>query len=131
VARFLWVVSPLGSVRVSRALTRDRTRFIKSCRKLPFLETCAEIYAYVEDAFADSPASSGEKSSAPSPTSWAAVLVDLFAREYGWRADYVLGIPLKCAFQYLRAITKHHRPDAIFFNPHDRVVGNYLRTLPT
>ena len=120
VALFLWALSP----DYSPSARWRRWRFIRSCRKLPFVRACCQIRRYVEDTFQDAPASGD--ANGPSFYASVATLVDCFAREYGWAERDILTMPLKRAFQYLRCIVKHRDPKATLFNPSDRVRGDWL-----
>ena len=107
----------------------ERTGFSKwrLLRQVSFLsaESAIEaIKAFMDEAFQDSPPQSeGEEASY---YSFAASLVDVFASQYGWTRKLVVDSPLKCIFQELKSITKRNRPDAIMFNPSDRVRGEWL-----
>lgn len=116
VRQFLLVVT--GSTGFSRAIMR--LKFIR----LDHAKAAKEIEAYVDEAFSDSPPSSGVETQ--SYYSFAASLVDFFATEYGWNEADTLSAPLKRLFQYVAAIRKRHNPNTIMFNPSDKVRSAWL-----
>ncbi len=83
-----------------------------------------DIIRYTEESFQDSPATSGVNG--VSYYSFAASIVDLFGREYGWTERETLNVPLKRLFQYIRAISSRNG-ETMFFNPSDKVRGNWLK----
>jgi hypothetical protein len=107
--------------------TRGWRRWIMLRRlgEYEFRQIAGEIIGFIEEAFQDAPASSGDLGGT-SYFSSATSLVDLFAREYGWSERDILAIPVKRLFQYIKAITRHHNPDAVMFNPSDKVRGQWL-----
>lgn len=121
-ARFIWIVS---AVRCRNDTAQARDRFLKSIRGLNFVHACQGISRYLDEAFQDSPG--GGSSNRPLSTSFAAVLVDMIAREYGWRESDILDMPLRRLFQYLRCIRHHHDPDAVFVNPSDAVRRRWVK----
>ena len=102
-----------------------KRRLLRRIARLDYDATIAEIKAFMDEAFQDSPASSGGRAQA-SYYSFAASLVDVFGTEYGWSENEILDVPLKRLFQYLNAIRKRHNPEAVLFNPSDRVRGEFL-----
>ena len=126
IAQFIWVVSP--EFRVIRGW-RDRLaqyRFVKRCRKINWVDAVKAIDQYINDAFQDSP---GAKSGTSNlhDWSWVAALVDQIASTYHWSEVDILSIPVKRLFQYSRIVRRRDDPKAIFFNPRDRVRGEWLR----
>jgi len=105
-----------------------KRRLLKRIAKMDYDETIAEIKAFMDEAFQDSPASSGGRTQA-SYYSFAASLVDVFGKEYSWTESAVLDTPIKRLFQYLNVIRKRNNPEAIMFNPSDRVRGEYLAVI--
>lgn len=116
VRQFLLVVS--GARGLDRMLMR--LKFMR----LDHAKAANEIEGYVEEAFSDSPPSSGVESQ--SYYSFAASLVDFFAAEYGWNESETLCAPLKRLFQYVAAIRKRHNPGTVMFNPSDKVRSRWL-----
>lgn len=122
VAQFLWVVSK----EFMAGDTAVRDAFVARCKSLPFLDSTRQIEQYVEDAFQDAPP--GKRAGERIPlVSWVADLVDILASEYGWAEPEILNLPLKRAFQYVRCIQRRHNPKATFFNPSDKVRGEWLK----
>lgn len=126
VARVLWILQP----NFKPGDTRARDKFLKRIRKLlktPFGYSLAvaEIRAFIDDAFADSPASGGGDS--PGYVSWIAHYVDLLAHEYHWTEREILNLPMKRIFQYVRMIQKRYNVRALFINASDRVRTEWLR----
>lgn len=122
VAFFLWVVSP--DYRPNNIKARDN--FCRGiAKKVKFLGACAEIEEYLVRAFQDAPG--GVVGSSKNYTSFVAPMCDLFSREYGWDDQQVLNKPVARLFQLLRRIELRTNRRAVFFNPSDSVIGNYLR----
>lgn len=110
VAVFLWAMDPAFSYTNAAA----RSARIEACRTLDYHAAVAEIKAFVDEAFMDSPPTSGEASE--SLNSWLASLVDILAREYGWTQRDVLDLPMPCVFQYTRIINRRISPNTPQFN---------------
>jgi hypothetical protein len=124
VAFFLWVVSP--DYRPNDTAARDE--FIEAiAEKVKFLPACQEIYDYLNNAFQDSPASSG--GSAKSYTSFVAPICDLFAHEYGWDDQVTIKKPIARLYQLIRRIQKRNNPQAIMFNRSDAQISKWLASL--
>jgi hypothetical protein len=102
----------------------------RNLRKLSRVETSkviAEIDLFIKESFQDSPGGSGKESGA-SYYSFAAALVDVFGKEYGWTEYETLNVPLKRMFQYIKAISRRNG-ETVLFNPSDRVRGQWLETV--
>ncbi len=132
IAQFLWIVSPqYDRVRELPADTwefrRTRWRFLRSIRKLDYVSVCKSISVYVDESFQDSPGGSGENRI--EHYSGVASIVAAIAAELHWSEAEILRIPLKRIFQYQRCIIKRHDSKAIFFNPSDRIRGEWLSML--
>lgn len=125
IALFLWACSP--DYNPEKPSKFRRWLFIRRCRKLIVKDAVDGIRQYVTDALQDAPGSSGQ--SGPASTSWISSIVDSLAREYGWSEAHILDMPLKRVFQYFRVITRRNNPKANFFNPSDRVRGDWLRKI--
>jgi hypothetical protein len=111
-------------VIASEARGLTKWAVFRKIAKSPSQDVVKAITNFIDETFQDSPPNS--KSEATSYYSYAAAMVDVFASEYGWSEEEVLDIPLKRTFQYLKAITKRNRPNAILFNPSDKVRGKWL-----
>lgn len=119
VLNFLWIVSPkYNSNRLDR-----RWFWLTQVRRLDAAETIKAIVDYVSEAYGDAP---GGGSSGPSYYSNAAGLVDALASAYGWSEAEILRLPLKRAFQYSKAISDRLNPNAVMWNPSDRIKGEWL-----
>lgn len=110
VAMFLWAMDP--SFSYTDAAARDAR--IEACKSLDYHAAVAEIRAFIEEVFLDSPPSSGV--AGESLNSWMASLVDILAREYGWTQSEVLDLPMPCVFQYTRIINRRISPNTPQFN---------------
>jgi hypothetical protein len=121
VVLFLWVVSP---VRGTTSLEAYSATF----RKRNYVRLCAAIRKFVEDAFQDAPASTGNL---PVPFwSWAAGVVDRIAFAYHWSEAAILDMPLARLFQYIKILDKRDDPNRILFNPSDKVRSRWLQEQP-
>jgi hypothetical protein len=123
VAAFIWLCSP----RYRAESKWRRWWFLRSIRKLDYLATVKAIVEHVNEAFSDMPGSSRVRH-VTSYYSAVASLVDLLAAEYGWSEEKILALPLKRVFQYANAITRRRDPQAIMFNPSDRIKGDWLNS---
>ena len=85
---------------------------------------CEAINEYMSEAYMDVPG--GKSGGGPSYFSGAAALVDFMASEYGWTEQEILRVPLKRLFQYTKAIIARRNPNAIQFNPSDKIKGRWL-----
>lgn len=101
-----------------------RWRLLRRVGLLNAEKTVAEIGAFFDESFQDSPAGGREDSA--NYYSFAAGMVDCFAGEYGWTEREILDVPVKRLFQCLKAMTKRNNPKAILFNPSDKVRGRWL-----
>ena len=86
-----------------------------------------EIVELLKETFQDAPATSGTSASV-SYYSFAAQIVDLFGKEYGWTDGQTLSVPLKRLFQYIKPIAVRNS-NATLFNPSDKVRGEWLRAV--
>ena len=123
VVRFLWYQHE--GYRQSARFRRDL--FIRQhARKAN--ELCAGmITAWIDEAFQDSPGSSGGNEI--SYWHYSAGIIDMMGREYGWTIKDTMGAPLKVLFQLMKIINKRADPKAPAFNPSDRVKGQWLAEL--
>jgi hypothetical protein len=112
VAAFLYVVTNQGG---------DKAEFAKGIAGADFLEACADIQAYKEEAFFDRGPSNGIETR----VYWSepADLVDLFGREYGWDLGTVMDTPIAVILQLLKKISHRATPDAPLFNLNSAVEG--------
>ena len=117
ILEFLWIVSP--SYRPG-SFWRMLFFYARHYRKIK-PATAAEIYDYLDAAFQDAPAGSGNKTASRSYYAGVASLCDFFAEEYGWQDGCTLGTPIARLFQYYNVARKRKDPQAILFNPSDRV----------
>lgn len=124
VAQFFWIVSiDFVSGRGDLAKEFAKTR----CPNIDFTSACVAIYAYIEAALQDSPGGSG--GGRTEFASWVASLVHKIASRYHWSENDILNLPLKRAFQYTKLMRASDDPNAIMFNPSDRIVSKYLADL--
>jgi hypothetical protein len=100
-----------------------RWRNLRKLGLVSFRESVEQVDAFVKESFQDSP--SGSQKDGVSYYSFAASLVDLFAREYGWTEKDILDAPMKRLFQYIKAIS-HRNGEKVLFNPSDRVRGDWM-----
>lgn len=97
---------------------------LRKLGRVSFRESVEQVDCFVKESFQDSPAESGIES--VSYYSFAASIVDVFAKEYGWTEQAILNTPVKRLFQYLKAISRRNG-EKTFFNPSDKVRGDWLR----
>ena len=109
-AVFLWAVDPAFSYTDTLA----KAARIEACKALDYHGAVADIRAFVEEAFMDSPPSDG--AAGESLNSWLANLVDILAREYGWTQREIFELPMACVFQYMRIINRRIAPNSPQFN---------------
>lgn len=102
-----------------------RWKLLRRIGKIQYEKAIEQIKAFMDETFQDAPASSGGKPTT-SYFSSAAAIVDVMACEYGWAERDILDAPLKRLFQYIKAISKRNNPQAILFNPSDKIKGRYL-----
>ena len=84
---------------------------------------CARIDDYLAETFTDAPAG-GDGKIRPRAYCTTAALVDTFASEYGWTADYTRGLPIKALLQLLNRINE--RAGASVNDGTEDVVGRWL-----
>lgn len=97
---------------------------LRQVKRTDFLSLVMAIDDYMKESFQDSPATSGD--GGVSYYSFAASIVDCFAKEYGWNERDILRIPVKRLFQYVKAIARRNG-ETMLFNPSDKVRGDWLR----
>lgn len=124
IAATLWLLSPDYD---PRARWR-RWCFLRRVRRVSYLKLCAALDQYFQAALADAPGGSGPPGDTPSYYSALASQVDVFAHEYGWPAAAIVRLPFKQLWQLLRCIQARHG-QRTFFNPSDRVRGDWLRAI--
>jgi hypothetical protein len=96
---------------------------LKKLGRIPKADAIESISDFIAESFQDSQGSPPKDTT--SYYSAAASLVDLFAGQYGWGESEILNIPVKRLFQYQNAIRARHG-ETVFFNPSDRVRGDWL-----
>lgn len=96
---------------------------LRKLARVNFISSVEAIDEFVKESFQDSPPGTGV--TGVSYYSFAASIVDVFAKEYGWRESEILDTPLKRVFQYLKAISRRNG-ETVFFNPSDKVRGEWL-----
>lgn len=96
---------------------------LRKLARVDFVSAIESVDSYVKESFQDSPP--GTESTGVSYYSFAASIVDVFGKEYGWREADILDTPLKRVFQYLKAISRRNG-ETVFFNPSDKVRGDWL-----
>lgn len=85
----------------------------------------ASCMAYVSEAMADAPGSSGKSKSY---YGLGASIIRTFRHEYpNSSREEILDTPLDELFQELKAIQQHNNPRALLFNRSDRIVSEALR----
>ncbi len=132
VAAFLWVLSPDYS-----RCPKQRNKFMAKCRKafVPGrffkkrkLQTAVSVinaaHKYVDETFADKPASQRGAKIEKEFYSDAAAVCARFAREYGWDDEATLDKPMKRIFQYFKEQEAHRCYKAgtkpVLFNPSEK-----------
>lgn len=71
---------------------------------LPFDQAVEDLLEYVRRSLAGQPLWKGSIRATPGVGNWSARLVHIFAKEYGWTADYVLDLPLRLLWQFANRI---------------------------
>jgi hypothetical protein len=99
---------------------------LRKLGRVAFRDAVESVDSFVKESFQDAPASGAAES--VSYYSFAASIVDVFGREYGWSEAETLDVPLKRLFQYLKAIARRNG-ETVFFNPSDRVRGQWMDTV--
>lgn len=122
VAATLWLLAP----DYDPAARWRRWCFLRRVRRKPYLKLCEALDNYFKEALADAPAGRPSNGDAPSYYSAIASQVDLFAHEYGWSAAEIIRIPFKQLWQLIRCVQARHGEN-VFFNPSDRIRGDWLR----
>ena len=96
---------------------------LRKLGRVAFRDAVESVDSFVKESFQDAPASGSAES--VSYYSFAASIVDVFGREYGWRESDILDAPVKRLFQYLKAISRRNG-ETVLFNPSDRVRGEWM-----
>lgn len=96
----LWRCSPL----YRKGDDEVRRFFQASLLELPFEEAVEGLLEYVRRSLAGQPLWKGSIRATPGVGNWAARLVHIFAKQYGWTEDYVLDLPLRRLWQYANRI---------------------------
>jgi len=140
IALFLWALSPhyehaywlksrieLHCPRLARWLfNRIRNQFVKRISKMDAETIIDDITRLLKHTFEDSPGND-EQEQAASPFAWPTSFVGMLAEQRHWTEGEILDMPLRRVFQHVRSIIRQHKPDAILFNPSDKVRGAWLR----
>lgn len=113
------------------ALKRRNNAIMRRVRSVGTEDLIAGINAFLDDAFLDAPASSGESGLSSPIASSAAVMVDAIASEYSWPISEILGLEVAFVFQLfrLRHVARGGNRAALINRRSSRVVGEYLRGL--
>lgn len=101
IAIFLWVMSP---EYVPCKLAKND--FFKKAIKVKIIDAVDEITKFLEMTFADADTSEHEEVS--KFANFLTYQIDLLAKEYGWRLDYILELPLRQLFQLNSAIGERY-----------------------
>ena len=101
----------------------NRWRNLRRLGRVEFRKAVVAVDSFVKESFQDSPGGSGVDG--VSYYSFAASIVDLFGREYGWREADILDAPVKRLFQYLKAISRRNG-ETVLFNPSDRIRSQWM-----
>ena len=117
VATFLIIVSGARGWR--------RRRLLRRVGKMGYPAAVDSITGFVAEAMQDSPAIRSEIGDGAQHYSCGAAIVDLLAKEYGWREADILAMPLKRIFQYFKIIARRGG-EKVMFNPSDKVRGEWL-----
>ena len=96
---------------------------LRKLGRVAFRDAVESVDSFVKESFQDSPGGSGVEG--VSYYSFAASIVDLFGREYGWRETDILDAPVKRLFQYLKAISRRSG-ETVLFNPSDRIRSQWM-----
>lgn len=124
VGQFLWAIS----TEWSPSSKWRRRWFFRRCRRINYVNALKEIESYLAESFQDAPGG-GAEGERQSFYSFAASMVDLFGKEYGWTERETINLPLKRLFQLMAVIRKRNNPDAVMFNPSDKVRGDWLKAV--
>lgn len=99
------------------------THFVRCCDEL---DTANKIEEFIQFQLFDMLGASEKPKKAP-VMSWAASVVMAIAFETGWSEESILKMPMSRIGQYLRAIEVKNDPEAILFNPSDKVKADWLK----
>jgi len=121
VAKWLWIMSPDFSTD-----QRKRDKFVRSVRGINFVDVVVAIREFTNAQLRDVPTGS-KGPSAAAITSSVATFVHVIATEYHWPEADIMRIPIQRLAQYLRLINRAGDPKAIFVNPSDHIVADYMR----
>lgn len=111
-------------------LKRRNSAVLLRVKAIPTEDLIRGINEFLDDAFLDSPASSGGESGSPIASS-AAVMVDAIASEYSWPISEILNLEIAFVFQLfrLRHVARGGNRAALINRKSSKVVGEYLRKL--
>lgn len=96
----LWRCSPI----YVRGDDDVRRFFQATLVDLPAEDAILDCLDYVRRSLAGQPLWKGKQRATPGVGQWAARLVHIFAKEYGWTEDYVLDMPFRRLWQYANRI---------------------------
>lgn len=119
VLEFLWVCSPQYQ---PGAFWRQLWFYVRHYRSIR-PATALAVFDYLEAAFQDAPATQRGQADRRSYYAGVTSLCDFFAAEYGWDDSQTMQKPIARLFQYFNCVRKRKDPQAIMFNPSDRVRG--------
>lgn len=99
-AVFLWILSPKYSTDQS-----ERDEFCKEIFNVEINQATKDIEKYIIATFQDAETTDGaEKRYA----SFITYLIDLYAREYGWKAEQIMEMPMRQLYQLNTAISERY-----------------------
>lgn len=102
-AVFLWVLSSDFSTDAKK-----RDVFCKKVIQVKFQSAIADLRTYLESTFVDADTLEGGEGNAPQHSLFLTQQIDLYAKEYGWRIEEILNIPIRQIFQLNTAIHERY-----------------------
>lgn len=123
---------PKPIFKTKRAMKRWKTRWDESISS--FVKTVNACNDYMNEALQDRPAQT-QHNGIPEPDYYSDMIsiCASFGREFGWTQEYLLNLPVKCVFQYLKEMREYYaiknQRAALLGNPSDRFKSDYLNKL--
>lgn len=113
VGAFLWRISPCYAPgnEAQRSAFGQLLNLVLLETELSVLIT--EIQAYVARAWLAMPIPSKGRSGSGSVdiSAWPSHIVHMLAKEYGWKEEYIMGLPFRRLWQYVHRIREEMNPD--------------------
>ena len=99
-AIFLWILSP--KYTTSKA---DRDKFCAEIYGVEIFKATKDIERYITATFQDAETSDGQEKRY---ASFITYLIDLYGREYGWKPEQIMELPMRQLYQLNTAISERY-----------------------